>query len=1093
MIRRTVFLTALLFIVAGPALGGDSLARDRVMAGWRDDFQTDQGWHPEEWKVRRPDRRASSEFGPGGAVFHISGSERGMAWTRTFNPVWTDFFPFLEIEYEIENAVLSASQSLIILSDDSTGPITPGATNPENPLASGAVAGLGSVETGNHRIVQDLRDIFRSDRVARITFLLQSGKEPATLRVSNMTFWASDPNKPLDPPAFAPELLKADASGLSLWTESWTPVNLPESSAISSEWVERAFERSWPDDPDVWVSDIPFELIESNQAACVTSVSGAETMAVECPQQGFELALLMGLRAWGYPRPAFARTAIGPREPIFSPHEVAIQIEYEDGTGGLFMPWAVEGKRYAIERLPQAYIVPLNPGKKLARFYIHDRMNYGQVFLLAASVNTGIQRRFPQLITEHPLSVLPEIPPPDNRPTLSTIEGPTRLVLENSWLRFDLDLLHGLTLQNLTLVPYKRQVIAAPVDLLELFDEADRRMTLIRIHHTLDRTETGTRLVCDWRADDSRKPRTVRVQVDIEDTGKILLTPTLFNPQDQPWNLRITYPNLQGCAIASSTQDAWYLLGTRSTTLGNAPVRSNERYSGSYPIQFMDLFDARHGGGLAVMTRDTELMEKYYRFEKDDSGAALAVDFPRLAVSPGEEQALPAGVILPHLKDWHEPFDAYRQWVRETLLAGRADYKMKDQFFCRRDYPLGGTEYLFNVRTMRYESKQLIEETRKTLGGIDMIDISGWAYNETTGRVGNYLNNDLGGMKPLARAARAAHKENVQLGLYFEGYLVDKRAPLAEIALPAWQMMEENGKPKWWPGDMEFYACPAVEAWQEALCNMIVEVSRKSGADAVYLDEFGFSGPGRVCWSPEHGHPVPSNPPFEERKMLERVRDQLDRRAPRVALYCEQMPCDALVRYIDGAFNYGMADANAFQNPIKFQLLRFVFPEVAMIEMVSSGIRPIPAEVDDLHRCFFQGLAFWLKGRGEAWYSPQFRAFAARIAPILKEHAEVFRSPSCTPLIPTLREELYANAFEGKDKRIITLYNNRFGQLTGDLFRTELPSGWKVADLLGNTRAVFRREGNSITVRGSLPPRSAAAFLFTPGDITPIGKVFGQD
>jgi hypothetical protein len=177
-----------------------------------------------------------------------------------------------------------------------------------------------------------------------------------------------------------------------------------------------------------------------------------------------------------------------------------------------------------------------------------------------------------------------------------------------------------------------------------------------------------------------------------------------------------------------------------------------------------------------------------------------------------------------------------------------------------------------------------------------------------------------------------------------------------------------------------------------------------------------------------------------------------------------------------------MADANAFQNPIKFQLLRFAFPEVAMIEMVSSGIRPIPAEVDDLHRCFFQGLAFWLKGRGEAWYSPQFRAFASRIAPILEEHADVFRSSSCTPLIPTLREELYANAFEGKGKRIITLYNNRFGQLTGDLFRTELPSGWKVVDLLGGAHAVFRRDEDSIIVRGSLPPRSAAAFLLLQED-----------
>jgi hypothetical protein len=311
---------------------------------------------------------------------------------------------------------------------------------------------------------------------------------------------------------------------------------------------------------------------------------------------------------------------------------------------------------------------------------------------------------------------------------------------------------------------------------------------------------------------------------------------------------------------------------------------------------------------------------------------------------------------------------------------------------------------------------------------------------------------------------------------------MDRRSPLAEMALPSWQLVNEKGQPMWWSGEKEFYVCPGVEAWRESLSEQVVEVAERTGADAVYIDQYGFSGPSLGCWSSEHGHPVPSNPPFEESKMLGLVRAKLDMRTPNVALYCEQMPCDALVKYIDGAFNHGMVETNESRNPTKFQLQRFVFPEVAMIEMVSSGIRPIPVAVDDLHRCFFHGLAVWLKGRMESWYSPQFLDYASRIAPVLKEHAETFRSSSCTPLIPTLRENLYANSFESDNSRIITFYNGRFCDIAGDFIQVDFPADWQIVDLLQGTPVVFRRSGNSAVLQGWLAPKSATAFLLAPVD-----------
>jgi hypothetical protein len=1086
LIRHFGHILLLLLFTSAAFTGEDSLAGQRVLIGWQDTFLADQGWKAEPWKISLPDPDATAEFGPKGATFRAPTPGAGMVWTRTFNPVWITSFPYLEIEYEIENAELGANQRLIILSDDSTGPITPGATNPENPLASGAVAGLGKSETGKYHFVRDVRDFFDSDRIARITFLLNSGKKPATLRVSNLTFWATDPGHEAlaDFPRHSAQLLEVDSddtvAALKENTD-WKPVQLPSDSAIGAKWVEHAFEAAWPVENSIPVSKIPFELANPDRAACVTAVSDAGTITVPVgARRGNELALLLGIRAFGYPRPAFGKVPDVPREPITSPHEVVVVTEYDNGGRRFHMPWAVAGQDYQIERLPQAYIIPLDPDKNLIRFHIQDQMNYGQVFLLGASINTGEQRKFPQLISEHPPNRFPQIEKPDGSPARIISQEGAHLLLESSWLHLDLDLLNGFRVNRLILAPYNQSIITSTVDLLKVLDSDSQQMNLHLLDHTVSPTESGIQLNCSWQTNPDQNGPTVSMQAQFNNNGQIHLSPTLHNPLSKPLKIQLIYPNLQECRISPSIDDTWYLLGTRSTVLSNHPVHSNERYSGGHPLQFMDLFDAIRGGGIAVQVQDTQLFEKHFQFEKNEFSCSMSVHYPHLIVAGEDDRTLPTAVILAHLEHWREPFEVYRRWVRDTLLSGRHNSRMKDIFFCRRDYPLGGTDYLFDVRSMQYQPRQLVEETRNSINKIDMIDISGWAYHETTGRVGNYLENDLGGLEELAEAVHRAHSENVPIGLYFEGYLLDRRAPLAERALPDWQLVNEQGQPMWWSGEKEFYVCPGVGSWQEALSNMVAEVAQQTQADAVYIDQFGFSNASLACWAPHHGHPVPSHPPFEERKMLELVRTKLDNLPFDVALYCEQMPCDALVRYIDGAFNHGMVDADESQNPTKFQMLRFIFPEVSMIEMISSGIRPIPVAVDDLHRCFFHGLAVWLKGRMDSWYSPQFRDYAARIAPIFNEHADVLRSASCTPLIGTMRENVFANSFSGRDKEIITVYNARYSDVTGDLLQVDLPVGWAVIDLLEQSPVDFYRNGESSIIQGNLAPRSATAFLLKP-------------
>jgi len=249
------------------------------------------------------------------------------------------------------------------------------------------------------------------------------------------------------------------------------------------------------------------------------------------------------------------------------------------------------------------------------------------------------------------------------------------------------------------------------------------------------------------------------------------------------------------------------------------------------------------------------------------------------------------------------------------------------------------------------------------------------------------------------------------------------------------------------------------------------------------VDQFGFGGDDKACRSPDHGHPVPSNPLVEERGTLEAIRARLRERGLETAIYTEQFPCDIAAPLVDGAFDYGFGDGRrpaGHDSPRFLPLHRYVFPEIAPIEMVAHGIRPYSVEAGILNLCLFHGVAVWLKGRGDSWFSEDFRRTARAWRPILEEHGDVFRGEDCTPLVPTLREVLFANRFRKKDRILIALYNAGRREIQGDLAALDLPLGWAGTDLLRGAPAETRTENGNLILSGRVDPEEAAVWLFRP-------------
>ncbi|HPD29831.1 MAG TPA: DUF6259 domain-containing protein [Phycisphaerae bacterium] len=1062
--------------------GEASRERQRVEIGWHDDFRTDSGWLRENSDAPDHGDHAAIAFGSDGAVVSVASSNRATAWTRTTNPIWVNVFPFLEVRYSIRESG-SGAQVWLLLSDDSTGPVTPGALNPENPLAGDHEALVGPLSRDQDRAVFDLRALFPSDRVARISLRITTEAAPTTVELRRLAFWASDPRLP-SPQATRPTctaiLPPEDDFSTSRPSQRgvWQPVQLPQRDVISAAWLTSALETpvDWPAGKDIERGGILFRLGDADRAAMCSGVMERESLDVSGSSQGCELALLLATRMFGSGVAWYGQASVKPRTTITSPHQLAVRLEYEDGSTSIHLPWSVRRKTWAVDRSPDVYIVPMDADKSLVRFSVVDGMSYGQVFLLAASLNSTSSPSFPQLRPKAEPRRTRQAPVPVTSPTQWHRAG-NRFTVNNAWLRLAAEVETGLRLEQLGLVPFDREILNAksPAPFVEVLGEDGRVLSMRFEAGNAGDTAGGARLDFRWSLAPSEHK--LSLSVSVEDAGRIRMVPTLHNQTAQTWKTALRIAQLRECRISPIPGDSGYLVGTRNALQSRVPTSIRKDYSGVWPLPLVDLFAEQAGGGLGLFVIDSNLLPKAIEFKQTDSGADIAIEIRELTVPPDGHLVLPPVTLMAHTGDWHDLFNAYRaEAVAETPPD---DKRLEESFYCRRDYPLGGTGHLFTPLSLRYTPERLIAESNEAFGGIHMIDISGWAYSRATGRVGDYLSNDLGGLSELRRMVERSHAEGIKVGLYFEGYLIDRRSDLARKALPDWQSVDKTGKPRWWSGDMEFFACPGVEAWRRELAGRIAKVAHETGADAVYVDQFGLLGPGKACWAPNHGHPIPSNPILEERAMLRTIREALDKQAPGTAIYIEYTPVDGLMDLVDAAFDYGLWDVDAGWHPASLPLYRYVFPKLASFEMVGHGIRPIPVEVDDLHRCIFHGLGIWLKGRADSWYTPQFRELARQAYPIFREHADIFRSRQCEPLVPTLQEDLYANRFAGRDRTIITLYNAGCSSVAGELMQVPLPPEWSVVSLLPRGEADAQRDKEQVTIRGTVAPRSVAVFLLS--------------
>ncbi len=824
------------------------------------------------------------------------------------DPVWVADYHTLVVDY-VASGHAGPNVAILSLRPGSVGPITPRATNPENPLVSGsdivAIQGQDLVFDGKpHTLRVDLKSKIKAPQIDLLRFVLPAGTQ---LKIAKLDFVAD------------PEILPCAAS---------KPSEMPSDSAKLM--VRGAL---------------------SCDGAAATSLRGRESLRIESNgKQGATIYLDLLAYFAGF----INYIPSSPQRPTESSESSAViaNIRYADSPAVVeqqFPLLVAQHRHVLLNRVRSLYALRIDPKRRLLSVELADRSPHAQLVLFNAALSSHVEES-----VDEPAAAASTPGMSSGCDAASTLSG-------SEWFH--------------------------------VADGSGKEADGVKAELTRTPTPQG-----------------------------LSLSLALTNSSDRDIDVALAFPSLK-IHVSSEAEDVSYLFPQKVATISSKDAALSAEYGPNFLLQFTDVFAPKAGCGAAIVVEDATGQSKVFSLKKDKDLVSDRTEY-QVHLAAHQSYSPPQVAVILHNGDWRTGFGAYRQWVSSWYQA-RTPHPawLERSLYMRRDYPLGGSDLLFDEDRNRYTFDRLIQEG-KTLGGIDFIDISGWALSDVHGRVGDYP-IELGGPEDLRANVQLAKTDHVPTGLYFEGYLIDKNSDVGKAHGAEWQLVGKDGKGQWWPrGSPEMFICPRVPAWQDYLSTRVANVAKQTGVGAVYLDEFNCRN--RQCFAANHGHPVGANAIGGEIEMTKRVRMELDKQGLKsTIIYTECPPVDVGAPYVDGSFTYALPSSAPAAYNAKLDLWRFAFPKVRVWDMLSSGVEPHILSAEDFRFAFWQGDGIWLKGRADTWYGQDILDFLRWAHPLMLAHAAAFAGEA-DPLIDSSDSHILINRFRGGGETVYTLFNNTY-------------------------------------------------------------------
>ncbi len=863
-----------------------------------------------------------------------------------------------------------------------------------------------------HRLDVDVRKIAAElTTVQTLAVQLQAAQPGATLEISELGLVNRRQESRLDDAIDWQPTVGEDTRFTRIGIESiaTTPVE---------PWLARLRLAEWFSDRRITAAGIPLQLPEPSRVAS-TSLAAEAELEIPVDTRASEVYLLLMAAFRGEEEPAYGS---GKLRSIRDVDRFRVRLEYTDGTVDECLPMDVLTGQFGTQEGLQLVVAAADPALPLRKVVVCDRTGQAAFAVAAASARIDGELSFPQLLEETPPFRVQPLPEPADSPILEVglaPDGPPR------WTR----LAHR---------PTKWQYLATPSPLVKL--EVDGQPLpsedLEPVATTDDTESQGYR----WYRLRSVEGLRLGLGLHTENTNNFSVVARLENRGMVQHTISLVAPWIEGYRLADRPEDASYLVPRRGTVLNHGPCDYRERYCGMFPVQFLDTFSPAAGRGLTLRTTDKACVRKNYLLKKAEDRFSIGVEYPDIALQPGESfQAAPA-IVTATGGDWHEGFEAYRHWLQswhKPIVPRKGWFR---EVFNFRQRFLWMWDPLYNPSSGTLHLDEAVAEARREFGGIDYLHLFDWGscpgLGRIYGRTGDYspFEHIAGGREALQKAIAAVQSQGVPVGIYIEGYLLQERGKLGSQFGPQWQLLGRDGRGLYWPESTEMFVCPGVEAWREVQASTYETKVSELGVDGMYIDQFGFAGSDKDCWSSDHGHARPSYTVVTERDCTERIRRRVEAARPNVAIYTEESPVDVTSQYQDGSFTYAMNSAQRAATQVPLNLFRFAVPDFKTIEILYCD-KPTGNWATGVKWVFFNGEAIWLEGKADEWFAPQTRAAIRQCYRLLREYRDAFTTLEPVPLVPTEIGGLFANAFPAKDRTVYTFYNSRHRTIRGPAIR----------------------------------------------------------
>ena len=1069
------------------------------------------GWQAKPTWLANPATQYSHERREDTDIFGVGDPGLGMKWALYFDqPLDPSGYRYLSLRIRGQGTAIVGDYSISVLGD--ALPDGRDATT----LAPAALA----VTEGRWQAVDlPLGPARRRPRLVGIAVQAQAWVGPAILEISDLRFTSARRPRRLEDlltmrpgwprgaerVAMAVDLsaalkasLSAAESAIPRQGRGWQGQE-PLPHVLSAQEAQARFGLAdWFPQESLLIENVPFKVRLGGAAVAATTGDDESEVTVPVSARASEVYLLTLARLTG---PEESVRGGGQLLRIGDPDRLRIMLHYADGEARAALPAQAPPPGFGVVDGAQVICVRADPARDLRAIELYVGTPQATLGIAAITLNTTGHRRWEALWRVPALPLVAEAarPLPDLPPS-ARFDG-RRLFLSNRYLEAGFDAAHGLALRTL-LHRAIGAVCVDPRDPRPLFGArlGEREISgndfiLATSEPLTESGRKGYRLT--YRS--AAPALEATITLGIGDEPRFDCEISLRNASDQPQTVAPIGPRLARLAIGRP-QDTWYLVPASATILHPHPWAYGGWYSGAeVSLQFLDAFGPARGGGVALMVRDLQSLEKRYQLSPSSSGVEMGLDYQQRTLAPGETYALAPTNITVHTGDWHGAFDAYRAWAHSWYAPAAERPRWWREVFNFRQRFLYGFDALVDPQTRAYRMGPALDEDVRGFGGVDYLHVFDWGNEGPYGRIysrtgdydaGDYLPGGWAGFRAAVDGVRAPlgnspsgspqGRRGVPVGFYIEGYLLDERGKLGQAHGRDWQMMGPDGALLRWPNSTELFICPAVEPWQEVQATTYARVVERMDADGMYLDEFGFAGPGKWCWSPHHGHRVPSSSMQAEQALTRKVRAAMSAVKPGAVLYTEDTPTDVNSQYQEGSFSYSMQRQRWSGSLAPLKLFRYAFPDFKNMEILNCDY-PTGTWATGVGWTFWNGEGLWLEGVAGDWFAPQTLRAIRDCYRVLREHRDAFAGDRAEPLLPTLAGGLYANQFSGASETAYTIYNARNETYSGEVIALAYRPVVRYLDAFAERELQPRLEGGRAYLSLTVGPQGVGCIVERSG------------